>query len=257
MGPAAKQSSPHVIATLVWLQWTPVELHPQQHSGMNSCASLNSHDLHPWIKCCLHALRHLLQVTLESIVSAHMTCCISAGAPSACWEPLSHIMKYIYPADLLQHLVSQFHTMVTVSGSATQAGTKLAIAAFIAAPSGLRWAPNACDAAVAASGAAPASAESGPLAVVGGVASLAGVIRLRDSTPRACEGTRWCILQARKRPIALTPHVAEQGAGKFLAAHGTLKPWMQDKLTDVGVSVATMYRQMFKTVLDLGSRLQL
>ena len=74
--------------------------------------------------------------------------------------------------------------MGTVNGSATQAGTKLATAAFTAAPSGLRWTLDA------ASGAAPASTESGPLAAFGGVASLAGAIRLRDSTPRACEETR-------------------------------------------------------------------
>ena len=43
------QSSLHhmVIATLVWLQWTLIELQPQQQSGMNNWASLNSHDLHP------------------------------------------------------------------------------------------------------------------------------------------------------------------------------------------------------------------
>jgi len=42
------QSSLHhmVIATLVWLQWALVELHPQQQSAMNNCASFNSHDLH-------------------------------------------------------------------------------------------------------------------------------------------------------------------------------------------------------------------
>ncbi len=48
-------------------------------------------------------------------------------------------MKCVYPAGASHHLVSQFHTMGTVTGSATQAGTKLATAAFKAAPSGLRW----------------------------------------------------------------------------------------------------------------------
>ena len=43
------QSSLHhmVIAALVWLQWTLVELQPQQQSAMNNWASLNPHDLHP------------------------------------------------------------------------------------------------------------------------------------------------------------------------------------------------------------------
>ncbi len=127
-----------VIATLVWLQWTLIELQPQQQPARTTVqVSIHTTSILEYT-CCLHALRHLLQVTLESIVSAHIKSCTSAAALTAFWEHLSYVIKYIYPAGLLQLLVSQFHTVVTVTGSATQAGTKLATAAFTAAPSGLR-----------------------------------------------------------------------------------------------------------------------
>ncbi len=130
--------------------------------------------------------------------------------------------KYTYPTDCLQHLVSQIPTEVSVSGSATQAGTKLATAAFKAAPTGLRWTLDACN---VATGAAPASAESGPLAAFGGVASLAGMNRLRDSTPRACEETRWCTLQASKHQN--WPDPCKMWLKK--AQRGSLQPMLNSK----------------------------
>ena len=153
------------------------------------------------MKCCLRALRHLLQFILESIVSAHGEVLHFSNCPDG-RDHVFYVLNYVYPAGALHYLVSQFHTMGTVTGSATHAGTKLATAAFIAVPSGLKWTPAASD---AASCAAPASAESGPLDAFGGVSSLNGMDRLRDSTPRACscEESRWCTLQAHKRQIGL------------------------------------------------------
>ena len=74
--------------------------------------------------------------------------------------------------------------MATVSGSPTQAGTRLATAAFTASPKWLRQTFDACELPASAAGEAPPPAVAALSADVAGVAASVAVNRLRESVPR-------------------------------------------------------------------------